>query len=298
VSAKQNPFTPRGSAAVCRLTCLVLPRWIPALAALLAVLALLPVAPSPATAATIGPRTFYLALGDSLAWGYQPDGQFFAGYSADLYLHLLKLGSFFDHLQGQGTLIDVNMSCPGETTTTFLTGGCPYASFHKYPYAGPQMTAALSFIRQHPGQVSPVTIDLGADDFLPLIDPSTCAAAATDAFTQTLATFDANFSRILSDLRSALNGRGDLVAMTYYFPYQNQCPNLVPYAVLFNQHLAADAQQNGVPVADIFGAFGGATVPNPNLCTYTWICSSYHDVHATTQGYAVIANALDAALGY
>src|SRR4051794_23184525 len=55
-------------------------------------LALLPVAP-PATATTsVGPRTFYLALGDSLAWGYQPNLDIVQGYAEDLYLHLLRRG--------------------------------------------------------------------------------------------------------------------------------------------------------------------------------------------------------------
>jgi lysophospholipase L1-like esterase len=146
--------------------------------------------------------------------------------------------------------------------------------------------------------VSPVTFDIGANDALPLINPSTCAAPSATVFSQTLTTFDSNFSSILAQLRTALQGTGDLVTMNYYFPYQNTCPGLLPDVETFNQHLAADAQQNGVPVADVFGAFGGPAVPNPALCTYTWICSSYHDVHATSQGYAVIASQVENALGY
>ena len=258
------------------------------MATTLVLLALLPAA-HPATAATsVGARTFYLALGDSLAWGYQPNWQFFQGYTADLYLHLLPRGSFFE----------VNMACPGESTTTFIAGGCPYALYHKYPYAGPQLAAALTFIHQHPGQVSPVTIDIGANDVLPLIDPSTCAVPAPDVFTQTLATFDANFSSILAQLHTALRATGDLVTMNYYLPYQNQCPNLLPDVELFNQHLAGDAQQNDVPVVDVFNASGGAAVPNANLCAYTWVCSRYHDIHATTRGYAAIAAGFEATLGY
>ena len=48
----------------------------------------------------------------------------------------------------------------------------------------------------------------------------------------------------------------------------------------------------------VFTAFGGATTPNPNICTYTWMCSSYNDIHATTAGYGVIASAFDGATGY
>ena len=260
-------------------------------------LALLPVA-HPATATTsVGPRTFYLALGDSLAWGYQPNWDIVQGYAEDLYLHLLQRGKFF-HLPPRGTLFEINMACVGETAATFIAGGCPFARFKKYPYAGPQLAAALTFIRQHRGQVSPVTIDIGANDLLPLVNPSTCAVPAPAVVTQALAAFDANFSRILAQLRTALQGTGDLVTMNYYFPYQNQCPNLLPEVELFNQHLTSDAQQNGVPVVDVFSAFAGAAIPNANLCRYTWICSSYHDIHATTQGHAVIAAAFEATLGY
>ena len=86
-------------------------------------LALLPVA-HPATATTptpVGPRTFYLALGNSLAWGYQPNWDIVQGYAEDLYLHLLRRGSFF-HLPPRGTLFEINMACSGETTTTFIAG--------------------------------------------------------------------------------------------------------------------------------------------------------------------------------
>src|ERR671937_1853490 len=71
-------------------------------------LALLPVA-HPATAATsVGPRTFYLALGDSLAWGFQPNWDIVQGYAEDLYLHLLRQGTF-SHLPPRGTFFEVNM---------------------------------------------------------------------------------------------------------------------------------------------------------------------------------------------
>ena len=283
----QDLARPADRTSVRRLSRMTRAHWPHLAAALLVVLALRPGAS--ATAATsVGPKTYYLALGDSLAWGYQPTAQVFQGYDIDLY----------EHLTGHGTLLEANLGCLGETTITFINGGCPDAYLHKYPYSGAQLSAALTFIRQHPGQVSPVTIDIGANDALPLINSSTCAAPSTTVFSQTLATFDSNFSSILAQLRTALQGTGDLVTMNYYFPYQITCPSLLPDVETFNQHLAADAQQNGVPVADVFGAFGGATEPNPNLCRYTWICSSYHDIHATSQGYAVIAQQIENTLGY
>ena len=91
---------------------------------------------------------------------------------------------------------------------------------------------------------------------------------------------------------------GDLVMMNYYDPYQNSCPNSLAYVQELNSHLAADAAQFNVPVANVFTAFGGATTPNPNTCNYTWMCSLFHDIHATDTGYGVIAGAFESRAGY
>lgn len=260
-------------------------------AAVLAVVALLPAGGRVASAATsVGPKTYYLALGDSLAYGYQPNFDWWDGYADDLYS---------GDLQPQGTAAYINLACPGETSGSFITGGCPYWYLRKSFYLGSQMNAALRFISAHPGQVSPVTIDIGANDALGAINPSTCTVASN--WDIVLSTFDTNFKSILSTLSSALNGTGDLVAMNYYDPYQNQCagnPDVLSKLQLFNDHIASDAAMYGVPVADVFTAFGGADTPNPNICMYTWMCSSQHDVHATSDGYLIMAVAFEDALGY
>ena len=48
----------------------------------------------------------------------------------------------------------------------------------------------------------------------------------------------------------------------------------------------------------VFDAFGGAGVPNNNICNYTWMCSIFKDVHGTSQGYSVIANTFESGTGY
>ncbi len=239
-----------------------------------------------ATPTAVGPRTYYLALGDSLAFGYQPDLQFYQGYADDFYAQLLPFG----------TLSLINMACPGETSTTFISGGCPYSFLRKYPYQGAQLAAALAFIASHPGQVSPVTLDIGANDLLPLIDTTHCTIASS--YRQVLAAADANIRSVLAQLGAALRGSGDLFMMNYYFPYQNLCPNLVPVIRQLNAHLAADAAAYTVPLARVFGAFGGPGTPNPHLCSYTWMCSPFQDIHATSAGYAVIARAFEQTAGY
>lgn len=245
---------------------------------------------SPASAGTTaGPKAYYLALGDSLAYGYQPDGDVVQGYADD----------FYANLQAHGTRSLTNLACPGETTGTFIHGGCPYWWTRKTLYTGSQLNAALAFISSHRGRVSPVTIDIGANDVLAAFDPSTCTVGSN--WPTVLSTFDSNFSSILSQLRSALKGQGDLVTMNYYDPYQNQCasnPQVLSLLQTFNAHIASDAAAYSVPVADVFTSFGGATTPNPNICSYTWMCSPFNDIHATSQGYAVIASTFETTVGY
>lgn len=259
---------------------------------LLAVAALLPVTQGATAARLIGPKAYYLALGDSAAFGFQPSLQFFRGYADD----------FYANLKTRGVSHYINMGCDAETTDSFINGdsgnhgNCEGWPILKYPYNGPQLAAALNFIKQHPGQISPVTIDIGANDALDSVNTSNCTVSSS--FTQTLATIDTNFQYILSQLTTALNGTADIFAMNYWFPYQNQCPQLMPLVQVFDSHLAADAQRYGVPVADVLTAFGGVATPNPKLCLETWICSPYHDIHANSLGYGIIARTFEALAGY
>src|SRR5260370_13541929 len=81
----------------------------------------------------VGPKQHYLALGDSLAFGFQPNGDFTHGYVPDL----------FQILQNEGTKDFKNLGCPGETSSTLINGGCSFAP--PPPYT--QLGAALAFLQ-------------------------------------------------------------------------------------------------------------------------------------------------------
>lgn len=239
----------------------------------------------------VGPKKMYLSLGNSVAYGYQPDLNFDDGYSDD----------FYQNLKGYGEQSLVNLACPGETSTTFIHGGCPAAFLHKVPYLGSQLNAATTFLKLFPGQVSPVTLDIGANDVNGDINVSTCVYDQAK-FESDLATLDANLTQvILPQLRQAMTVNsqmsGDLLIMNYYDPYQNRCPGSLPYAQELNQHLAQDIQ-GYARLVDVFNAFGGSTTPNPHLCSYTWICSIFKDIHPKDLGYSVIAQAFENTVGY
>jgi lysophospholipase L1-like esterase len=246
----------------------------------------------PKASTLIGPKTYYLALGDSLAFGYQPNLDFSHSYPQQWYSNDLSK----HHVKSY-----TNYGCNGETSYTFINGSCPYAYLLHTYYITSQLKAAVSFIKGHSGQVSPVSLDIGANDLLPDINSSTCAISSS--WSTDLANLDTRLTgTILPQLTAALtvNGvrTGDLVMMNYYDPYQNICPNSLTYVQMLNQHLASDAAQFNVPVSDVYTAFGGSTTPNPNICTDTWMCSAYKNIHATTTGYGVIANTFASTTGY
>src|ERR671931_560870 len=103
MSPRKNLLTRFGDVILRRPITVIGPRRVRLMAAAL-LLALLPVAQPARATTSVGPKTFYLALGDSLAWGYQPNLNIVQGYAEDLYVHLLPRGTFFE----------VNMACPGE----------------------------------------------------------------------------------------------------------------------------------------------------------------------------------------
>lgn len=243
----------------------------------------------------VGPKKYYLALGDSLAFGYQPNLDWSHGYA----------NYFFTNLQGHGTQQLINMGCPGETTSTFINGGCPYKILDHYFYSGAQLTAAVNFIKNHAGQVSPVTLDIGANDLTGDINTSTCVISAnwnTDE-QNTIA----RLTTIITTLKNALNGTGDLLVMNYYDPFQNKCPDSVSGIQQFNSDIASTVSTLlSEQTVDVFTAFGGPTVYNTNLCTWTWYVtkppcstnSSSPDIHATRTGYSVIATTFESVYGF
>ena len=99
------------------------------------------------------PQSYYLALGDSMAYGYQPDKaspetglRRFARVYVDLFAASLRRLS--------PKIQVVNYGCPGESSVTFTRSGCPGLSdgFRLHDtFRGSQLKAALSFLRTHNG---------------------------------------------------------------------------------------------------------------------------------------------------
>lgn len=247
---------------------------------------------------------YYMALGDSLTFGYQPDLNFTDGFADKV----------FRDLQSSNVTGEINLACGGETTTSMIQGGCIGRFLHHGTYTGAQLDAAIAFLQSHPQEVSPVTLEIGSNDVLPDWHSSTCGPdpnANAD-----LAAMDHNLTtvilpRLMKALQSPSGNRtGDLVMLSYYDPFAKECPGSLAFVTTFNQHLAADAAQYQIPIVDVYTAFGGDASMATNICQgplddkgvrhpYTWMCDpQFNDIHPTTDGYSVIAKAVELTLGY
>jgi lysophospholipase L1-like esterase len=247
--------------------------------------------------------SYYLSLGDSLARGVQPDraGASIAtglGYPDQLYAMLRP---------GDPGLRLVKLGCSGETTFTMIHGGiCAYQG-------GSQLAAAVRFLRAHPGRVSLITIDIGAND------PNSCIAHprlsdAARCVQSTIPDAVENLARILRTLRAAGGGKVRVIGMSYYVPELAEWRDGLAGRALarlseqlaagYNYLLARAYTAAGARVADVAGAFRTAdfaglasgSVPRnvALICSWTWACAQPPrgpNEHANAAGYRVIAEA-------
>ncbi len=252
------------------------------------------------------PASYYLALGDSLSQGVQPDASGASvptrdGYPDQLYAALRA---------GQPGLRLVKLGCPGETTSSMIHGGvCRYRG-------GSQLAAAVSFLRAHRARVSLITLDIGAND------PGSCVtrpslASLAACVGRSIPEALRNLAVILAGLRRA-SPRARIVAMNYYLPALAQWRyGLAGELIARLSELAADGyntllgrvyRAQGVRVANVFSAFHtadfGSPVTVPGLgplprnvaaiCQWTWECAVAPrgpNEHANRAGYQVIARA-------
>jgi lysophospholipase L1-like esterase len=231
----------------------------------------------------------YLALGDSVAFGFDP--------RVDLTTQEVR--GYPELLAERRGLELMNLACPGEASGGFvdprgIDNHCR-ENRQQYPlhvdYAGTQLHAAIELLQATPS-VELVTIDLGANDVF-LLDhlcgrDLSCILAN---FVTTLHDYDKNLDFIFTQLRKVYDG--PLVALTIYNPYPGD--STAQYAIeKINEALARHVEQRGGVVADGMAAFAG------DPCTGGLLIGMPDgscDVHPSEQGAAKLADAIEARLG-
>jgi lysophospholipase L1-like esterase len=255
-------------------------------------------------AATFAPaaaaQTYYVALGDSLAIGYQPGGASQTqGYADDLF----KLYS--PSIPG---LAIEKLGCFGESTASMVQGG----HCSNYPSGSSQLDAAVAFLQAHPGQVALITLDIGAND----VDGCVTAVSIDKTCIQNgFASVSAYLPLILRQLRQAAGPHVPIVAMNYYDPFlaawalggstgQSIALQSLAAATEFNVLLGAIYDVFRVPVADVaqtFRTYNFLPVPGENVPVNVFLILAWTymaapapigpDIHPNAAGYAMIAGA-------
>ena len=242
---------------------------------------------------------YYLALGDSLAVGIQPDasGDYIPtnqGYADDLY-------AFFHAYVPSLQL--AKLGCSGETTASMFSGQGSPCSYQ----AGSQLRQALQFLQTH--RVALITIDIGADDLLGCFNVQ--AAQVDEGCISTALTMAPGYlAGILSQLHTAAPN-ALIVGMNYYDPFlaawlagptgQALASLSLGIVATFNVELASIYRLHQVPMADVAGTFRidnaspRITAPNITLeLLWTWMSAQPlrgPDVHPNAFGYLAIASA-------
>lgn len=231
----------------------------------------------------------YLALGDSVPFGYDPqddpgDASNFVGYPEVL---AERLG--YDL---------TNASCPGEASGGFvsLDGGdnsCrPYrAAFPLHTsYESAQLEFATDFLERH-RRTKLITLSIGANDLF--VCESRPEGCTPEALQRTLADLRANLHTIYGEIRDVY--RHQLVALTYYaLDYRDQQGLSAIRAA--NRVIASVTREYGGTVADGFGAFreiavgsGGSSCAAGLLIE---LSDGTCDIHPSERGREILASAV------
>ena len=278
-----------------------------AMVAAVSLLPALPAGAAPLTGSAAGGT--YLALGDSVAFGYVPpqavpapdylDPSSFVGYPEDVARAL--------HIPV------ANASCPGETTASFYIPGAQSNGCENSPgssvgyrtefplhvqYAGTQMLYTLRYLATH-RNTRLVTIDIGANDVF-LCQETTADACASPAELQAvLKKIQVNLAIIYALIRDVARYHGPLVALTYYsLDYAD--PTQVAGTEELNSAIASVTEKFGGKVADGFAAFEGPSAAFGGSPCAAGLLIKLPDgtcnIHPSPAGHQLLARAIEAVI--
>ena len=262
------------------------------------------------SASAQAPSRPYLTLGDSIPFGFNPLVPLNTPNLLSFYLGYPQVVA-----QANPALHLANASCPGETSSSFITGTPPDDGCHEWRAALPlfvtysssaqsQIAYAVSFLRANP-TTSLVTITIGGDDLLLL--ENTCAASSADqsvvqscelaGIGKVLATYARNLTEIYLAIRIRAHYRGPIVAVNYFSPDYHNLLETVSLIEL-NGITQALTSAFGGKVADAFSAFQAASAaggglpcaPNVGLAFPNPPPFSGCNVHPTPLGQQLIGN--------
>jgi lysophospholipase L1-like esterase len=139
--------------------------------------------------------------------------------------------------------------------------------------------------------VNPITLDIGANDALGLIE-TTCKMEAACIAAGAPATFEhiaGNLTLILGDLRAAAPN-AQIIVLGLYNPFGETLAGANELTAKLNATLATVAAGVHASFADPLPFFNPpGALERPAICLLTNMCTEFVDIHPTNLGYKVLA---------
>ena len=261
---------------------------------------------TPTTPITKG--STYLALGDSITFGYQESNV----VPAPNYADASSFNGYPEVLGSELHLKVVNAACPGETSGSLIdataqSNGCEntpgkgnvgYRTL--YPlhtsYSGSQLAFAVGYLKKHQN-VRLVSLLIGGNDYLYCVETTADRCGSLGEQTEVIATLAKNDQTILSTIRKKAHYNGQLVLVNQY----SLSASLSQSTALLNQAIAGAAKPFHVEVADSYGEFQAAAAHSGgNPCTAGLLTQlgtpGNCGVHPSYAGQALLAQAVEKAV--
>lgn len=252
------------------------------------------------------PGSGYLALGDSVTFGFEEAGV----KPPPNYKNAASFAAYPGMLGRELRLKVANAACPGETSASLInvkaqSNGCentlgqPNVGYRRsFPlhvkYNGSQLAYAVSYLRTHPG-VRLVSLMIGANDLFLCQKETKDGCLGKGEFQAALAKVKANVKIILSTIRSKAHYSGQLMIVNYYA--LNYASALIRgQSAMLNAGVDSAAKPFNVRFADGFGVWRAATVHSGgDSCVaglLTQLGAGTCGVHPTYAGQALLAQAV------
>jgi lysophospholipase L1-like esterase len=252
----------------------------------------------------------YLALGDSVTFGYEEPGV----VPAPDYHNAASFLGYPEQLGDELHLKVTNASCPGETSGSLVdaaaeSNGCentvgkPGGYRVSYPlhvhYKGSQLAYALAYLRAHP-DTTLVSLMIGANDLFICEETTKDGCASASEQGPVLAKISSNVHRMLAAIRGKAHYTGQLAIVNYYsLNYASAFYTNASEAL--NRAMDTAAKPFHAEIANGFGElkaaalhFGGNTC-GAGLLTYLGKPGDC-GVHPSYAGQALLAQALEKAI--
>jgi lysophospholipase L1-like esterase len=256
------------------------------------------------------PGSRYLALGDSVTFGYmEPTVTPAPNYH--------NAASFLGYPEQVGTALRLkvaNAACSGETSASLIDASAQseacennpqHTSAHYRPmfplhvsYSGSQLAYAVSYLKSH-HDVRLVSLMIGANDYFVCQQTTKDACTSSSDLNTLAASVQKNVRTILSAIRSRAHYRGQIVIVNYYsLDYGNSTANTISRYLNHNQDTAA--KPFGVKIADGYGELAAAAAHSGgNSCTaglLTQTGKGKCGIHPSYAGQALLAQAVEKAI--